>query len=166
MKGEVKSNIHLGQWFLWLQEKSLFGFAALLCNNTPGVKFRAGDLVKNLLMSAFIEKPMPVQEKLYADKWIQPIQNHVSDLDDFLKAFLKEENFKEVLNENSSERYISKYEKQILAMINTAGTDDDSDEDQGCLPHPALQKAGPALPRSVKLTKPAVHSPTTLLHTV
>jgi len=130
MKVEVKSNIHLGQWFLWLQEKSLFGFAALLCNNTPGVKFRAGDLVKNLLMSAFIEKPMPVQEMLYADKWIQPIQNHVLDLDDFLKTFLKKENFKEVLNENSSERYISKYEKQILAMINTAGTDDDSDEDE------------------------------------
>ena len=130
MKVEVKSSIHLGQWFLWLQEKSLFGFAALLCNNTPGVKFRAGDLVKNLLMSAFIEHPMQIQETLYEDKWIQPIQNHVNDLDDFLKTFLNEEKFKEVENENSSERYMSKYEKQILALINAAGTDDDSDEDE------------------------------------
>merc|ERR1719450_953697 len=110
MKVEVKSTIHLGQWFLWLQEKSLFGFAALLCNNTPGVKFTAGDLAKNLLMSAFIERSMVEQETLYADNWINPIQNKINNLDEFLRGFLEEENFKEVHDENSSERHIGKYE--------------------------------------------------------
>jgi hypothetical protein len=37
--------------FLWLQEKSLFGMGAILFNPTPGVKFHACDLIRNLLLS-------------------------------------------------------------------------------------------------------------------
>ena len=89
MKVEVETNIHLGQWFLWLQEKALFGLAALLSNDTPGVKFRAGDLVKNLLISVFIERPMDFQEEIFANKWTQPIQKPVGQhLDEFLDLFL------------------------------------------------------------------------------
>mmetsp|Transcript_28515 Transcript_28515/g.33714 ORF Transcript_28515/g.33714 Transcript_28515/m.33714 type:complete len:680 (+) Transcript_28515:24-2063(+) len=49
---EVLSEINLPQVFLWLQEKSLFGMGALLFNPTPGVKFHASDLVRNLVLSS------------------------------------------------------------------------------------------------------------------
>jgi len=132
MKVEVESDIHLGQWFLWLQEKSLFGLAALLCNNTPGIKFNAGDLVKNLLISAFIEKPMEFQETLFSSNWIQPIQKEVKDhLDDFLDNFLFKENFKDVLmKDENSTRYMSAYEKQILDLLNAHNDDEDTDDDE------------------------------------
>ena len=88
MKIEVESDIHLGQWFLWIQEKALFGFAALLYNNTPGVNFNAADLVKNLLMSVFIEKSMEEQESLYACQWVHPIQKIIGhDETFFLMTF-------------------------------------------------------------------------------
>lgn len=76
MAVEVRSDLSLCQWFLWLQvlvllkpqdlnqstpspilfdlhtnctqEKALFGFAALLTNNTPGIVFDAWDLVRKL----------------------------------------------------------------------------------------------------------------------
>ena len=72
MAVEVRSDLSLCQWFLWLQvpvllflpdlnhsptiliehrttqEKTLFGFAALLMNNTPGIVFDAWDLVDKL----------------------------------------------------------------------------------------------------------------------
>ena len=67
MAVEVRSELSVCQWFLWLQvlvlhylhylnpdqhlypqEKTLFGFAALLMNNNPGIVFDAWDLVDKL----------------------------------------------------------------------------------------------------------------------
>ena len=70
----VESEVNLCQWFLWLQEKSLLGFAALLANDTPGVSFRAGDLIKNLLLSVFLEKSVSVQDEVYNKFWSQKMQ--------------------------------------------------------------------------------------------
>ena len=61
-------------WFLWLQEKSLMGFAALLTNDTPGVSFRAGDLIKNLLLSVFLEKSVSFQDEVYNKFWSRRMQ--------------------------------------------------------------------------------------------
>ena len=99
MAVEVKSDLSLCQWFLWLQvnflhnkknsfststsdfkwaksssvffnlylffkkEKSLFGFAALLMNNTPGVIFDAWDLVRS--ERAFCKRS-PLQSAIYS----------------------------------------------------------------------------------------------------
>ena len=41
------------------------GFGSLLSNDNPGVDFRAGDLVKNLLLSAFLEKSVSFQDEVY-----------------------------------------------------------------------------------------------------
>ena len=70
----VDSDVNLCQWFLWLQEKSLLGFQALLTNDTPGVSFRAGDLVKNLLLSVFLEKSVSFQDEVYNKFWSQKMQ--------------------------------------------------------------------------------------------
>ena len=87
MKVEVESHINLAQWFLWLQEKSLFGFASLLANDSPGVSFQAADLVKNLLLSAFLEKPVQYQDEVYQRLWRVNIQEKIPDIDDFLGWF-------------------------------------------------------------------------------
>ena len=87
MKVEVESQLNLSQWFLWLQEKSLFGFASLLANDTPGVSFQAADLVKNLLLSAFLEKPVQYQDEVYQTLWRINIQESITDIDDFLGGF-------------------------------------------------------------------------------
>merc|ERR1711915_946536 len=133
MKIEVESDINLGQWFLWIQEKALFGFAALLYNDTPGVNFNAADLVKNLLMSVFIEKSMEEQECLYACQWVHPIQKIIGHdaLDNFLHRFLEQKDFKEILTDDDySQRHIGNYEKQILTLINSMKEDDSSGEEE------------------------------------
>jgi len=68
MAVEVRSDLSVCQWFLWLQEKALFGFAALLMNNTPGIVFDAWDLAKNLLLSAFMERGLEEQEDILNQK--------------------------------------------------------------------------------------------------
>ena len=70
----VETEVNLCQWFLWLQEKSLMGFAALLTNDTPGVSFRAGDLIKNLLLSVFLEKSVSFQDEVYNKFWSRRMQ--------------------------------------------------------------------------------------------
>jgi len=70
----VESDVNLSQWFLWLQEKSLMGFASLLTNDNPGVDFRAGDLVKNLLLAAFLEKSVQFQDEIYRQLWTPKMQ--------------------------------------------------------------------------------------------
>ena len=83
----VQDEVDLCQWFLWLQEKSLLGFAALLMNDTPGVDFKAGDLVKNLLLSVFLEKSVSYQDQVYQRLWTPTLQKLSRD-DAFLTAFL------------------------------------------------------------------------------
>ena len=50
------------------------GFAALLANDTPGVDFRAGDLIKNLLLSVFLEKDITFQDEVYRTLWSPRVQ--------------------------------------------------------------------------------------------
>ena len=50
------------------------GFASLLTNDNPGVDFRAGDLVKNLLLAAFLEKSVQFQDEIYRKLWTPKMQ--------------------------------------------------------------------------------------------
>ena len=77
MKVTVESDVDLCQWFLWLQEKSLMGFASLLANDTPGVDFKAGVLIKNLLLSVFLEKSVEFQDDIYRQMWPVSLQQQL-----------------------------------------------------------------------------------------
>ena len=77
MKVTVETDVDLCQWFLWLQEKSLMGFASLLANDTPGVDFKAGVLIKNLLLSVFLEKSVEFQDDIYRQMWPVSLQQQL-----------------------------------------------------------------------------------------
>ena len=57
---EMLNKLNLSQVFLWFQEKELMGEASILHNATPGVDFSAIDLVRNLLLSKYMEQPLIV----------------------------------------------------------------------------------------------------------
>jgi hypothetical protein len=89
----LNDDILLPQLFLWLQEKSIFSMGALLYNPTPGIKFRAVDLVRNLVMSELIgSECISSAECIYRENWIQPLEQHFAlkgsaAMDLFLEAF-------------------------------------------------------------------------------
>lgn len=74
MRVAILNPIHLGQVFLWLQEKSLVSMGALLWNPSPGENFLACDLVRNMLLAPFLSLPMDEQEKIYREVWFDPIE--------------------------------------------------------------------------------------------
>ena len=61
---EMLNKINLAQVFLWFQEKELMGEASLLFDPHPGVDFSAIDLVRNLLLSGYMENTLAEQEKV------------------------------------------------------------------------------------------------------
>ena len=91
---ELENNEYDAQVFQWLQEKSLLA-ATMVYNKTPGQDLEATDLIRNLLMSFFVDD-MAAQERVYADLWI-PLEraarergggaNH-QGIDAFLCAYL------------------------------------------------------------------------------
>merc|ERR1719341_1734137 len=125
MAVEVRSDLSLCQWFLWLQEKTLFGFAALLMNNNPGIVFDAWDLAKNLLLSAYMERDMEEQEEILNEKWwrwASPLIARQVNLDQLLSAFLD--------SREEEDRYIGKYERSILQIANATSEESDDEEDE------------------------------------
>jgi hypothetical protein len=82
---DVKGPINFGQVFLYMQERALLSAVADI-----GVKPRALDLVRNLLLSAFASRPLEVQETIYHERWRSPLelQASPSQLDDALTTFL------------------------------------------------------------------------------
>jgi len=89
---EIHNKVNLAQVFLWLQEKTLYGMGALLYNPTPGIDFRASDMVRNLLLSVFMDRPHPEQEALYRVHWLEPLEfRHPGPkaMDTMLQAFLE-----------------------------------------------------------------------------
>ena len=47
----VMNDVNLGQIYLWLQEKSIFGEGALVHNASPGEFLAGGDMVRNLVLT-------------------------------------------------------------------------------------------------------------------
>ncbi len=76
---EVQNRVNLAQVFLWLQEKTLFGEAALLFNPSPGVDFSAADLERNLLLASVAGRSLSEQERFYREKWLEPLEGRCPD---------------------------------------------------------------------------------------
>ena len=71
---EIQTNVHVGQVFLWLQEKAMGSIAALLHNPKPGLSMHATDLARSLFLSPFMAEPLEVQERVFKDYWLDPIE--------------------------------------------------------------------------------------------
>lgn len=74
---EVQNEINMPQVFLWLQEKTLFGEAAMLYNPTPGIDFCGSDLVRNLVLSSMMGKTLAEQEEFYRERWLFPVEKSI-----------------------------------------------------------------------------------------
>ena len=86
---EILNEVNLAQIFVWFQEKTLIGAEKMIYNPTPGLNFRASDLVRNLILASYMEKPLSEQELLYREHWFLPIESHLGPrMDEMLKAFL------------------------------------------------------------------------------
>ncbi|KAI9008686.1 hypothetical protein DFJ74DRAFT_711780 [Hyaloraphidium curvatum] len=66
----LSPELDLCQVFQYLQEKTLLSAGALLYNPTPGIKFDACDLVRNLVLASFADLSMPEQERVYRAYWL------------------------------------------------------------------------------------------------
>ncbi|KAJ3023734.1 UNVERIFIED_CONTAM: hypothetical protein HDU68_008490 [Siphonaria sp. JEL0065] len=83
-------DLQLCQVFQWLQEKSLLA-ETILFNPTPGRNFGTLDIVRNLLLSNFMDCERDELEKVYETAWL-PFEmwfpRGSGDFDDFLVGFL------------------------------------------------------------------------------
>lgn len=103
----VLNEVNMAQVFLWLQEKSLFGEAALVYNAAPGVFFTGADMVRNLMLAPIMNKSLDDQEKFYRQNWLLPLERRVGDqasLNQLLVQFLD-------ASSNESNRFVSNAEE-------------------------------------------------------
>ena len=105
------NKINLAQVFLWFQEKELMGEASLLFDPHPGVDFSAIDLVRNLLLSGYMENTLEEQEQVLKDLWLDPLEiPHKADkLKKILASFIEE-----IVKSQGSGRHVGLFEKCIL----------------------------------------------------
>ena len=78
------------------------------------MSFRAIDLVRNLVLSPFMEYGLTQQEELYRKYWLKSIElklgTKTAVLDDFLGSFLEAHNPKE------TERYVGSFEGRMECL--------------------------------------------------
>ena len=116
----IVNEVNMGQIYLWLQEKSLFGMGSLLINLSPGENLTGGDMVRNLVMAAVADEALETQEQFYFQYWLKPIEEKLNgSVTDFLFTFVQKFDFD---HEAKSETYIRLYlkdkpkeEKNLLA---------------------------------------------------
>ena len=73
--------LNIAQAFLWLQEKSLLTIEALLYNPAPGIRFRASDLVRNLLLAPSMSLPtLAEQEAIHLRRWVLQVEHPLVQL--------------------------------------------------------------------------------------
>ena len=74
----------------------MFGLGSLLFNPTPGLKFIASDLIRNLLLSPFMNRQFDEQEMIYEQLWLKKIELRLGGsnfMDAFIDDFLKSKGF-------------------------------------------------------------------------
>jgi hypothetical protein len=106
------------QLFLWLQEKALFGMGALLFNPTPGIKFCACDLIRNLFLSWYMDLSLEEQEKIYLEVWLKPLElvyRSPVALDTHVQSYL--DNYDKCFREDASKRFKCEFETKSEEMI-------------------------------------------------
>ena len=79
------------QVFLWIQEKSLLGSGSLCFNAQPGVVFQGSDMVRNLVLSCYMDRPLDEQEQVFHNLWIKPLDSKFKGdaMDQMLRAFIE-----------------------------------------------------------------------------
>ena len=79
---------------MWFQEKALFSMGALLHNPSPGETFDASDLVRNFMMSRYMNLPIAEQEVIYDRMWMRAVEMRVGGdkgvVDGYIERFLDE----------------------------------------------------------------------------
>jgi hypothetical protein len=101
------NDVNLAQVFLWFQEKELLGEGSMLENANPGLNFRAADLVRNLMLSCYMDKPIQLQEKVLREFWLEPFERKVgSNMDTVLSSYLQHK-----LPKENVKRHVSKIEQ-------------------------------------------------------
>ncbi len=106
----IENEVNLTQVFLWLQEKSLFGEAAMLYNPSPGVDFTCADLVRNLVLASVADRSIREQELFHETQWLKPVERHFRDpekLSGVIAEFVAASGFKA---ETRTERHVSELE--------------------------------------------------------
>ncbi|KAJ3239481.1 hypothetical protein HDU81_005925 [Chytriomyces hyalinus] len=102
-------NINLSQVFQWLQESAISA-DKILYNPTPGMQFGNMDLIRNLTISHYVDRPSDELESIYRMHWL-PLETLCKSqhtlFDDFLALFLAAQ------KENENIRLVS--EKQNVA---------------------------------------------------
>ena len=90
----IVNPVNFGQVYLWLQEKSLFGEAALLHNASPGEYLSGGDMVRNLMLAAVANQDLAAQELFYFQYWLKPIEDKVpKSVTEFVYEFVRKFDF-------------------------------------------------------------------------
>ena len=85
------------QVFLWLQEKSLLGEAALVFNPAPGLFFTGVDMIRNLILAPVIDRSLEEQEEYHRTLWLEAVES-------FFPGQENSAEFNKALNEFVTER--------------------------------------------------------------
>jgi len=105
---EIVNEVNLAQVFLWLQEKSLLGEAALVFNPAPGLFFTGVDMVRNLILAPVIDLSLAEQETYHRKLWLDPVESFFrgpdtsADFNKTLNEFITEKT-KKLKNKSKAE---------------------------------------------------------------
>merc|ERR1711874_509764 len=105
---EILNEVNLAQVFLWLQEKSLLGEAALVFNPAPGLFFTGVDMVRNLILAPVIDLSLAEQETYHRKLWLDPVESFFrgpdtsADFNKTLNEFITEKT-KKLKNKSKAE---------------------------------------------------------------
>lgn len=85
---EMLNELNLAQVFLWFQEKDIM-ISTMMYNSCPGVNFRACDMVRNLVLSTYMSRPLQTQEKVLRENWLMPFEiPYKNKMDEIMTAFV------------------------------------------------------------------------------
>merc|ERR1712194_674821 len=78
------------QVYLWYQENTLMGEAALLMNPCPGIKLAASDLVRNLVLAPLLSMGTDSIDDVMREHWL-PLESKFENtikFNEFLQRFV------------------------------------------------------------------------------
>jgi len=114
---EIINEVNLAQVFLWMQEKALFGQGSMLLNAQPGVTMTGGDMVRNLVLSVYMNEPLQKQEELYRKLWLQPVElvcGSLEAMENMLEAFIEARTKIPMLEGGSGRAYCKKLKQTAM----------------------------------------------------
>jgi len=86
---EILNEVNMAQVFVWMQDMSLMN---VMFNPHPGIQLRGNDMIRNLVLSTYMQLPLDEQEAQYRQLWLEPIElccDGIEVMDDVLERFLE-----------------------------------------------------------------------------